>query len=96
LSPAEQTLLTQTRLAASDVHVPSSVGLVCGTSVGSAVPFVSSGVQAWLLSRHQLPVEQSASTLQPPAGSHVPFVLHAPERHTAPAVAVVHGPVPMP
>jgi hypothetical protein len=43
---------------------------------------------------HQLPPVQSASTSQPPAGMHVPLAEHALERHTVPALAVVHGPSP--
>jgi hypothetical protein len=37
---------------------------------------------------------QSASTLQPPDGSHVPSVLHAPERHTLPPLVIEQGPSP--
>jgi hypothetical protein len=53
-------------------------------------------MQAWAVSLHQLPVEQSASTLQPPVGSHVPATLQAaPGRQTVPEVSVVHGPSPV-
>ena len=52
------------------------------------------GVQVCMLSSHQLPPAQSASTLQPPAGSQVPLALQAPERQTVAAFAVVHGPSP--
>jgi hypothetical protein len=43
----------------------------------------------------QVPPGQSPATLHPPMGSHVPFVLHAPERHTIPALVEVHGPSPL-
>ena len=40
--------------------------------------------------------EQSASTLHPPVGSHVPAVLHVPpRRQTVPEVSVVQGPSPV-
>ena len=79
------------------MHVPFKVGFVCGGSVGTAPPLAIFGVQVWVLSSHQLPPEQSASTSQPPAGSQVPLVLQAPERQTTPPLPVgpgVHGPSP--
>jgi hypothetical protein len=42
----------------------------------------------------QVPPGQSPFTLQPPMGSQVPFVLHAPERHTVLALPAVHDPSP--
>jgi hypothetical protein len=44
---------------------------------------------------HQLPAAQSPSTLQPPAGSHVPATLHAPDRHTLAPAPAVQGPSPV-
>src|SRR5947209_8043109 len=44
-------------------------------------------LQNWLL-------EQSPSTMQPPAGSHTPDVEHAPERHRVGPLAGVQGPSP--
>ena len=58
------------------------------------VPLASFGVHVCVVSLHQLPPAQSASRLQPPAGSQRPFVLHAPERHTTPPLAIVQGPSP--
>ena len=68
LSAASHTRLTQTSVAAGALQVPLSVGLVCGASVGIPVPFTSFAVQTWVVSVHHVPPEQSASTLQPPAG----------------------------
>ena len=76
------------------VHMPFSVGFVCGPSVGTPPPFAIFGVQVCTLSSHQLPPEQSVSTLQLPAASQVPFELHAPERQTTPPFATVQGPSP--
>src|SRR5262249_14000946 len=45
-------------------------------------------------SLHHWLLLQSASTLQPPAGSQVPSVLQAPERQTVPPSDIVHGPSP--
>ena len=59
------TLLVQTSEEAAAVHVPFSVGLTCGASVGSAVPFASVGVHAEAVSLHQLPALQSVSSAQP-------------------------------
>jgi hypothetical protein len=95
LSAGSQTPLTQTSVAAAVVHVPLSVGLVWVGSFGTAVPFVSLAVQVCALSRHQVPPVQSPSTLQPPAGSQVPFTLHAPDRHTVPPFAAVQVPSPL-
>lgn len=92
LSAASHTWLWQTRAAAGPVQLPSRVGVVCGASVGNAVLLAKVGVQACSVSLHQLPLVQSASTLQPVVGLHSKFVLHEPERHTVPALAVVHGP----
>ena len=77
------------------MHVPLSVGLVCGGSLGTARRSASLGVQVCVLSLHQLPPAQSASTLQPPAGSQRPLTLHAPERHTVPPLPAVQGPSPL-
>jgi hypothetical protein len=95
LSAVSHTPLVHTSVPAATVHVPLSVGLACGGSLGTAVAFGSFAVHVCVLSAHHWPAEQSASTLQPPAGSHVPFVLHAPERHTVPPLAIVHGPSPL-
>src|SRR3977135_3654060 len=89
-----QTPLTHTSAPAAGVHMPPSVGFVCGASVGTAVPFMSFGVHMCAISLHQLPPAQSASTLQPPAGSQRPLALHAPERHTTGPLATVQGPSP--
>jgi hypothetical protein len=95
LSEVSQTELWQTSVAAATVHVPFSVGFVWGGSVGTVVPFARRGVQVCALSLHQLPDEQSASTLQPPAGWQTPAMLHEPERQTVPPVRIVHGPSPL-
>jgi hypothetical protein len=42
-----------------------------------------------------LPAVQSASTSQPPDGSHFKLVLQAPDRHTVAALPVVQGPSPL-
>jgi hypothetical protein len=47
-----------------------------------------------MLSRHHVPIAQSASTLHPPIGSQVPLALQLDDRHTVEAVTLVHGPVP--
>jgi hypothetical protein len=57
-----------------------------------ATPFAICGVQTLVVSLHQLPARQSASTSQPPIGSQLPSTLHEPERHTTGPVATVHGP----
>ena len=72
-----------------------SVGVVCGGSLGIVTPLGSLAVQVWVLSVHQLPPVQSASTLQPPRGSQSPLVLHAVERQTVGPVATVQGPSPL-
>jgi hypothetical protein len=95
LSLVSQTPLLQTSVPAAAVHVPSSVGFACGGSVGITVPLESCGVHACVLSSHQLPPVQSASTLHPLGGAHVPFMLHVPERHTTPPFVAVHGPSPL-
>jgi hypothetical protein len=87
-------MLAQTSAPAPAVHMPFSVGFVCGPSVGRAPPFAIFGVQVCTLSSHQLPPEQSASTLQVPAGSQTPLTLHMPERQTPPPLATVQGPSP--
>jgi hypothetical protein len=89
-----QTPLWQVSVAAAGVHVPLSVGLECAGSEGTAPPFATCGVHMWLVSLHQLPAEQSASTLQPPDGSQVPLVLHMPEMQTVPPFTTVQGPSP--
>jgi hypothetical protein len=86
------TPLAQTSAPAALVQVPSRVGFVCGASVGTGVALGSVGRHAFMLSLHQLPVGQSASALQPPAGSHRPLLLQAPERQTVAPLALVHGP----
>lgn len=88
------TPLSHTRLAASSVQVPSRVGLVCGLSFGIATPLSSLGKHAFKVSLHHRPSLQSASALQPAAGSHRPFVLHVAERHTVAPFCAVHGPSP--
>jgi hypothetical protein len=93
-SRVSHTPLTQTKVAAASLQMPSSVGLEWGASLGSGVPFPSCGKQAPMATLHHLPPVQSASTLQPVAGWHSPFVLQAAERHTTPPLAIVHGPWP--
>ncbi len=90
-----QTPLTQVSAPAPAVHVPLSVGAVCGGSLGTGAPFASFGVQVWVLSWHQLPPAQSASTSQPPSGSQTPLTLHAVERQTTGPVGPVQGPSPV-
>jgi hypothetical protein len=58
-------------------------------------PLASLGVHTWVLSEHQLPPAQSASTSQPLAGSQFPVTLQVAERHTVPAVIGVQGPSPV-
>ena len=91
-SPVSHTAAWQTKLPAPTVHLPFSVGFVCGTSTGMVVPLASFGVQTWLASLHHWLLVQSASTLQPPAGRHSKFALQLPERHTVAAVPAEHGP----
>jgi hypothetical protein len=95
LSFTSQTPLAQTSAPAAVVHVPFRVGFVWLASVGTAVPFASCATHACIVSLHHLPVEQSASTLQPPAGSQVPFVLHAAERQSVAPFVAVQGPSPL-
>lgn len=95
LSFTSHTPLTQTSAPAAAVHVPLSVGLVWAVSVGTAVPFASCGTHWCIVSLHHLPVAQSASTLHPPEGSQVRFVLQAPERQSVGPSAIVHGPSPL-
>jgi hypothetical protein len=95
LSLTSHTPLTQTSVPAAAVQVPLRVGFVWVGSVGTAVPFGDWATHWWIVSRHHVPVAQSASTLHPPAGSQVRFVLHSAERQSvAPSVAV-HGPSPL-
>ena len=68
---------------------------MCAASVGTATPFATFAVHWWAVSLHQSPPVQSASTLQPPAGSQSPFALHAPDRHTTAPLAAVQGPSPL-
>jgi hypothetical protein len=90
-----QTPLWQTSAPASAEQVPFSVGSVCGASVGTFCPLASVGTHMCAVSLHHVPaVVQSASTLQPPAGSHWPFALQAPERHTAGPLVASHEPSP--
>jgi hypothetical protein len=64
-------------------------------SFGIATPFARSAVHVSALRLQCCAAGQSASTLQPPEGMHVPEVAeHAPDWHTVDAVPVVHGPVP--
>jgi hypothetical protein len=93
-SVASHAPLVQTSAAAAALHLPSNVGLACAASVGIAVPFESCGVHVCTDALHQLPPVQSASTLQPPAGWHLPFELQAPERQTVAAFVASHGPSP--
>jgi len=93
-SRVSHTPLTHTKAAAAALQLPSRVGLWCGTSLGSGVPFPSNGRQAPMASLHHLPAAQSASTLQPSAVWHRPFALQLPERHTTAPLAAVHGPCP--
>jgi hypothetical protein len=86
------TPLTHTKVAAASLQLPSSVGLVCGASVGSGVPFASRGKQAPIATLHHLPAAQSPSTLQPSPGWQRPFVLQLAERQTTAPLAAVHGP----
>ena len=95
LSVGSQTPLAQTSVAAGAVHMPFSVGLVCGPSVGSAPPLAIGAVHVWVLSSHQLPPPQSPSTLQPPAGPQVPLALHTPERQTTTELVALQGPSPL-
>jgi hypothetical protein len=44
-SASSQTALWQTSVAAGTLQLPSSVGFVCGASVGNGLPFASVGVQ---------------------------------------------------
>jgi hypothetical protein len=89
-----QTLLTHATAPAATVQVPSSVGLECPGSVGTGLPLATFGVHVCALSLQYWPLAQSASTAQPPAGSHVPLELQAPERHTVAPLAAVQGPPP--
>jgi hypothetical protein len=95
LSFTSHTPLTQTSVAAAAVHVPLRVGFVWLVSVGTAVPFGSWATHWCIVSLHHLPVAQSASTLQPPEGSQVRFVLQAPERQSVGPSVAVHGPSPL-
>ena len=94
LSLVSQTPLVHTSIPAAALHVPSSVGLLCGASDGNALALGSVGRQAFMLTSHHLPMGQSASTLQPPMGSQKPLLLQTVERQTVPPVAPVHGPSP--
>jgi hypothetical protein len=95
LFAASQTRLAHTSKPASAVHEPPSVGFVWLGSVGIAFPLASCAVHVCALSLHQLPAEQSASTLHPPEGWQREFVLQVPERQTVPALVAVHGPSPL-
>jgi hypothetical protein len=93
LSLVSQTPLVQVSVAAAAVQVPSSVGFAWAPSLGTGVPLATVGRHMCIVSLHQVPAAQSASTLQPPEGSHVPLTLHIPERQTL-LVAGVQGPSP--
>jgi hypothetical protein len=96
LSTVSQTPLEQTSVPASVVHLPFKVGFVWVPSVGIGIPFASFAVQVFVASSHHLPIVQSPSTLQPPAGSQCEFVLHAPDwQTTLPVAAATHGPSPL-
>jgi hypothetical protein len=59
------TVLVQTNVPAAVVHVPLSVGLVWGASVGTLLPLANVGVH-WLPEMlHHLPAPQIASFEQP-------------------------------
>jgi hypothetical protein len=94
LSVVSQTPLAHASAPAAAVHIPLSVGELCGGSVGTGIPFATAGVHACVVSLHQSPAGQSASTLHPPAGSHRPLVLHVSDRQTMLAFAAVQGPSP--
>src|SRR5437660_1734941 len=65
LSLASQTLLAQTSVPAATVHVPLSVGAVCGGSLGTTVPFGSFALHWLALSLHHCAALQSVSFAQP-------------------------------
>jgi hypothetical protein len=94
LSLGSHTPDVHTSAPAAVVQVPLSVGFACVGSLGTGWPFGNVGVHVCVPSSHQLPAAQSASTSQPPAGSHTPLVLQVPERHTVPPFPVVQGPSP--
>jgi hypothetical protein len=81
-------------MPAAAVQVPSRVGVMCGGSLGTGMPFASWGTHMCIVSLHQLPPAQSLSTLQPPAGAQSPLELHVPERHTTGPFIIVQGPSP--
>src|SRR6202044_2186351 len=76
LSAMSQTPLVQVSAPAPGEHMPFSVSSVWAGSVGTAPPFATFAAQVWVVSSHHWP-GQSASWLQPPAGSQVPLTLHA-------------------
>src|SRR5262249_10113721 len=76
------------------VHVPVSGG-AWPLTVGTGVPFGSFDVHVNDSVLHHSLAPQSASTAQPPIGSHTPlFAPQAPERHTTAAFPCVQGPSP--
>ena len=92
LSFVSHTRLMHVSLAASDVQLPSSVGLLCAGSLGTGWPFSSVGLHAWFCMLHHVNGPQSESMLQPASGMQVPSLLHAPERQTTPWFCFVQGP----
>jgi hypothetical protein len=95
LSCTSQTPLVHTSVPTMAVQVPFKIGLVCAASVGTTTPLASCATQTWVVSLHQVPVEQSASTTQVAGASQTPLLLHRPERHTVPALPDVQGPSPL-
>jgi hypothetical protein len=94
LSFVSHTPLVHVSAPAPVVHVPFKVGFVCGGSVGTTMPLGNVGTQVFIDSLHHIPIMQSASTLQPPAGPQRPFMLHVAERQTVLPFVIVHGPSP--
>ncbi len=83
--------LLQTALALPAVQVPS-----CRPSLEIATPAASFAWQVKVVREQNWLAEQSASTSQPPVGMQLPPALQVPLWHTAPALAGVQGPSPLP
>jgi len=95
MSDGSQTPLLQVSVPAAGVHEPFSGVSMWFGSVGTGMPFATVGEHMFVVSLHQLPVAQSASTLQPPAGSQTMLVLlHMVERQTVPPLDDEQGPSP--
>jgi hypothetical protein len=94
LSAASHALEAHTSEAAAGEQAALSTGATCGASVGIGSPFARRGLQVVDEMLHQ-PVLQSPSARHADDARHWPVVLHAPERHTEAALAVVHAEVPM-